>query len=230
MDDAPLILSGVAKSFTLHLQGGLRLPAVSGAAFAVRAGECVALTGPSGVGKSSILKMIYGAYAVGAGEILIRHGGETVDVAQASPRRILALRREVVGYVSQFLQVPPRVAALDLVAEPLKARGFGAAESRDKAAALLARLNLPERLWSLPPATFSGGERQRVNLARGFAPELPVLLLDEPTSALDARNRAAVADLILERKRAGAALLGVFHDAETRAAVADRQIDAAAFA
>ncbi len=225
----PLIVSNVAKTFTMHLQGGVMLPVVRCVSFNLEAGECAVLGGPSGAGKSSILKMLYGNYAVDAGSIVVRHGETSVDIAAASPRTVLAVRRETIGYVSQFLRVVPRVPALDVVAEPLMSRGVDVHEAREKASALLARLNLPERLWSLPPATFSGGEQQRVNIARGFITDHPVLLLDEPTASLDARNREVVIELIAGKKRAGVALLGIFHDADVRDAVADRIIDVTAF-
>lgn len=226
----PLAVSDLAKSFTMHLRGGIRLPVVENVSFTLEPGECAVLAGPSGVGKSSILKMLYGNYAVDAGSIRIAHAGSTIDLAAASPREILAVRRDTLGYVSQFLRVVPRVAALDVVAEPLTARGVSNDEARDRAAALLARLNLPERLWHLPPATFSGGEQQRVNIARGFITDHPVLLLDEPTASLDAANRAVVIDMIAEKKRQGVAMLGIFHDIDVRDAVADRLIDVTAFA
>lgn len=226
----PLSVSGLAKSFTMHLRGGILLPVVENVSFTLDAGECAVLAGPSGVGKSSILKMLYGNYAVDAGSIRIAHQGDTIDLASATPREILSVRRDTLGYVSQFLRVVPRVSALDVVAEPLVARGTSPDEAREKAAALLARLNLPERLWHLPPATFSGGEQQRVNIARGFITDHPVLLLDEPTASLDAANRTVVIDMIAEKKRQGVAMLGIFHDTEMRDAVADRLIDVTAFA
>jgi len=196
----PLVVSRLAKTFTMHLRGGLTLPVVQNASLFVNAGECVVLGGPSGVGKSSILKMIYGNYAVNSGEILVSHRGETIDLAEADPRKVLEIRRETLGYVSQFLRTVPRVGALDIVAEPLVARGVALAGARDVAAGMLARLNLPEALWQLPPATFSGGEQQRVNIARGFITDHSVLLLDEPTASLDAQNRAVVVAMIAEKK------------------------------
>ncbi|GKX34426.1 MAG: phosphonate C-P lyase system protein PhnL [Rhizobiaceae bacterium MnEN-MB40S] len=225
----PLVVSEVSKSFTMHLRSGVKLPVVDNVNFSVAAGECVVLGGPSGVGKSSILKMLYGNYSVNEGQILITHGDRTVDIASADPRMVLALRRDVIGYVSQFLRTVPRVAAVDVVAEPLIAQRVSQEAALARARELLAQLNLPERLWSLPPATFSGGEQQRVNIARGFITSHPVLLLDEPTASLDAANRAVVIDLIRDKKEEGAALLGIFHDAEVRAAVADRTIDVSEF-
>lgn len=225
-----LVISDVAKSFTMHLRGAIELAVVESVSFSLATGECAVLGGPSGVGKSSILKMLYGNYGVDAGQIIVRHRGVLIDIASTSARQMLAIRRETIGYVSQFLRVVPRVSALDVVAEPLTSRGEDADAARKKAAELLSRLNLPERLWDLPPATFSGGEQQRVNIARGFITDHPILLLDEPTASLDARNRQVVIELIGEKKQAGVALLGIFHDEDVRAAVADRIIDVAAFA
>ncbi len=226
----PLVVSDVAKSFTMHLRDGIKLPVVAGVSFSIRAGECAVLGGPSGAGKSSILKMLYGNYAVDEGQIIVQHEGGLIDLANASPRTVLAVRRQTIGYVSQFLRTVPRVSALDVVAEPLVERGEERESAREKARALLAQLNLPEKLWALPPATFSGGEQQRVNIARGFITEHPVLLLDEPTASLDAKNRDVVVALIAEKKAAGVALLGIFHDQDVRDAVADRIIDVTSFA
>ncbi|MDP1731964.1 MAG: phosphonate C-P lyase system protein PhnL [Devosia sp.] len=225
-----LSVRDVAKTFTMHLRDGAVLPVVLGVGFEVHAGECVVLGGPSGAGKSSLLKMVYGNYGVDAGQILLQHRGQPTDLATASPRVVLELRRDTIGYVSQFLRTVPRVTTLDVIAEPLRSRGVGREEAQTRARALLSQLNLPEQLWSLPPATFSGGEQQRVNIARGFVTDHPVLLLDEPTASLDAGNRAVVVEMIAEKKRAGAALLGIFHDEEVRAAVADRIVDVTAFA
>jgi alpha-D-ribose 1-methylphosphonate 5-triphosphate synthase subunit PhnL len=225
----PLVVSEVFKSFTMHLRDGIKLPVVNDVSFSVASGECVVLGGPSGIGKSSILKMLYGNYAVNAGQILVRHKDRIVDLASADPRTVLDVRRLTMGYVSQFLRTVPRVSALDVVAEPLVSRSVDGADAREKAAALLSKLNLPEELWGLPPATFSGGEQQRVNIARGFITDHTILLLDEPTASLDARNRAVVVEMIADKKRKGVALLGIFHDEEVREAVADRVLDVLQF-
>ncbi|WP_037079908.1 phosphonate C-P lyase system protein PhnL [Neorhizobium vignae] len=225
----PLVVSEVFKSFTMHLRDGIKLPVVNDVNFSVASGECVVLGGPSGIGKSSILKMLYGNYAVDAGQILVDHNDRLVDIARADPRTVLDVRRHTLGYVSQFLRTVPRVSALDVVAEPLVARGIAAPEARDKAAELLAKLNLPRELWTLPPATFSGGEQQRVNIARGFITSHRILLLDEPTASLDAVNRRVVVEMIADKKRDGVALLGIFHDEEVREAVADRVLDVSQF-
>ncbi|WP_040544980.1 phosphonate C-P lyase system protein PhnL [Salipiger bermudensis] len=218
-------VSDVSKSFVLHNQGGAVIPVMAGAALSVERGECVALVGDSGAGKSTLMRMLYGNYLANGGRIVV---GD-VEVSGAEPREILAMRREVLGYVSQFLRVVPRVPTLEVVAEPVWAAGGSRAEGEARARDLLARLNVPERLWSLSPTTFSGGEQQRVNIARGFAHEFPAMLLDEPTASLDATNRAVVLGLIEEAKARGAAIVGIFHDAEARAQVCDREIDVSGF-
>ncbi|MCX7646627.1 MAG: phosphonate C-P lyase system protein PhnL [Rhodobacteraceae bacterium] len=218
-------IENLSKSFTLHNQGGAVIPVMAGAALTVGPGECVGLTGPSGAGKSTLMRMVHGNYLAAGGSIRV---GE-LDVATAEPRQIIALRRQVLGHVSQFLRVVPRVPTLEVVAEPLLALGTDAEEARERAAALLRRLNIPERLWPLSPTTFSGGEQQRVNIARGFVHAYPALLLDEPTASLDAANREVVLNLIEEAKARGAAILGIFHDEAARARVCDRLVDVTGF-
>ena len=227
---AMIDISNAQKTFTMHLQGGVQLPVVRGVCFQVKAGECVVLSGPSGAGKSSILKMIFGNYRCDGGRIGVLHEGRQIDLARAEPRQILSVRRATIGYVSQFLRAVPRVATIDVVAEPLIANGVARADAREQAGSLLGILNIPERLWALPPSTFSGGEQQRVNIARGFISELPILLLDEPTASLDAVNRAVVVDLIDEKKRAGVAMVAIVHDDEIRNLIADRVVDVTSFA
>jgi alpha-D-ribose 1-methylphosphonate 5-triphosphate synthase subunit PhnL len=201
---------GLSKAFTLHLQGGTCLPVLADASLTVTAGECVALSGPSGAGKSTLMRCLYGNYRSDTGHIMVRHRGALIDIARADPRLVLEVRRESIGYVSQFLRVVPRVSALDIVRE---AGGD---------ASLLTRLNIASRLQALPPATFSGGEQQRLNIARGFAGGHKVLLLDEPTASLDPANRDVVVAMITEAKSCGTAIIGIFHDAAVRDAVADR--------
>ncbi|WP_109480890.1 phosphonate C-P lyase system protein PhnL [Paraburkholderia sp. C35] len=219
---------GIGKTFTLHGQGGVQIDALAGVSLEVERGECVVLVGPSGAGKSTFLRCLYGNYLASTGSIAIRDEAQQakyLSITGAEPRDVLHLRRGVVGYVSQFLRVIPRVSTLDLVAEPLISRGVDEKEARARAAALLARLNVPERLWPLAPATFSGGEQQRVNIARGLIAGHPVLLLDEPTASLDAENRDIVASLIVEARERGAAIVGIFHDEDTRAKVATRRLE-----
>ena len=227
---AMIEISNAEKTFIMHLQGGVQLPVVRGVSFQVGAGECLVLSGPSGAGKSSILKMIFGNYRCDSGRIGIRHHGTVIDLATAEPRQVLSVRRSTIGYVSQFLRAVPRVPTIDVVAEPLIANGVARAEARKQAGSLLRCLNIPERLWALPPSTFSGGEQQRVNIARGFISDLPILLLDEPTASLDAANRAVVVELIGQKKRAGVAMVAIVHDDEIRHLIADRVIDVTSFA
>lgn len=213
---------GLAKTFTLHTQGSIVLPVFNDVDLIVNAGECVCLHGPSGAGKSTLLRSLYANYKPDSGEIFVEHRGEPVDLLAAEPWEVVEIRRATIGYVSQFLRVIPRVPTLDVVAEPAIAAGMPTDKAHAAAKRLLARLRIPERLWSLAPATFSGGEQQRVNIARGFIVDYPILLLDEPTASLDAANRATVIALINEAKARGAAVVGIFHDAEVRNAVADR--------
>ncbi len=211
------------KSFTLHTQGGIELSVLSATDLTVAAGACVALMGPSGAGKSTVLRCLYGNYLPQSGAIRIRHKGHMINLVGAEPRDILSVRRETLGYVSQFLRVIPRIPSIDLVSEPLISLGADPEAAREKAAALLTRLRIPERHWALAPATFSGGEQQRINIARTMVVDYPVLLLDEPTASLDAGNRQTVIELILEARARGAAIVGIFHDAEVRDAVCSAQ-------
>ena len=221
MSEVMLRAEGVAKSFTLHLQGGVTIPLHDGVGLPTRPGECLALAGPSGAGKSTLMRSLHGNYGVDGGRILVRHDGGLVNLADAAPRTVLDIRRRTLGYVSQFLRTVPRVSTLDIVAEPAVARGVPPGAAREAAAALLHRLRIPARLHALPPATFSGGEQQRVNLARGFVAGHPVLLLDEPTASLDPANTATVVSIINEAKARGAAIVGIFHDGTVRDSVAD---------
>ena len=223
--DPAIRVENLSKTFVLHVQGGARLPVFSNLSLDVAAGECVALYGPSGTGKSTLLRSLYANYKPASGHVWVRHDDEWVDMAGAEPHRVLEVRRRTVGYVSQFLRVIPRVPAREIVAEPLHALGVPLDEALAKAEGLLSRLNIPEAMWQLAPATFSGGEQQRVNIARGFVVDYPVLLLDEPTASLDAGNREVVVALINEAKARGAAVVGIFHDDEVREVVADRVFD-----
>jgi phosphonate C-P lyase system protein PhnL len=222
-NDTPRIaVRGLGKTFVLHAQGGAVIDAFHDLNIDAWAGECLALHGPSGSGKSTLLRSLYANYRPTAGSILVRHGRSRVDMVTAEPRTVLDVRRDTMGYVSQFLRVIPRVSTLDIVAERLIEQGVDRPGARERAGELLGRLRIPERLWNLAPATFSGGEQQRVNIARGFIRDYPILLLDEPTASLDGGNRKTVLELINEAKARGAAVIGIFHDDEVREAVADR--------
>jgi alpha-D-ribose 1-methylphosphonate 5-triphosphate synthase subunit PhnL len=229
-----LHMKKVSKRFTLHHQHGAQLQVLSQVDLSIAAGECVVLDGPSGMGKSTLLKLIYANYRATSGQIEVRQAdGRVLDLTQASARELVRMRRDTVGYVSQFLRVIPRVSALDVVAESLIDDAADQADAietaREQARAWLSRLRIPERLWALPPATFSGGEQQRVNIARNMIKPRPILLLDEPTASLDAANTQTVIELIHEAVARGTALVGIFHDAHVGQAVATRRIDVAQF-
>ena len=215
----------LSKTFTLHQQNGVVLNVLRGMNFTVRGGECLVLHGDSGAGKSTLLRTLYANYLPAGGSIRVQHDGQWLELVGAEPRQVLAVRRQTLGYVSQFLRVIPRVSSLDVVMEPALSRGWSKADAKTRAEQLLTRLNIPQRLWQLAPGTFSGGEQQRINIARGFMVPWPVLLLDEPTASLDDSNRQVVLELMNEAKNAGAALIGIFHDRTAREAVADRYLD-----
>lgn len=219
-----ITVTQVSKTFVLHNQGGTQLPVLNQMSFHVDAGECVVLYGQSGCGKSTLLKMLFGNYLADSGSIEIHTDQEVVDLVQAHPHDVLTLRRQTLSFVSQFLRVIPRVSTWDLVSDPLKRNGVDPSEIEDRVTQILHRLNLPESLWQLAPATFSGGEQQRVNIARSLILDSPIILLDEPTASLDANNREVVAELISEARERGAALVGIFHDDHLRAQIASRLI------
>lgn len=229
-----LQMKQVSKRFTLHHQHGAQLQVLHHVNLSVDGGECVVLDGPSGMGKSTLLKLIYANYRATSGQIEVQQaGGAVLELTQATPRELVRMRRDTVGYVSQFLRVIPRVSALDVVAESLIDDAADQADAieaaREQARVWLTRLRIPERLWPLPPATFSGGEQQRVNIARNMIKPRPLLLLDEPTASLDAANTQTVIDLIQEAVARGTAVVGIFHDAHVGQAVATRRIDVAQF-
>ncbi|EDX87020.1 phosphonate C-P lyase system protein PhnL [Synechococcus sp. PCC 7335] len=223
-DEALLCARSLYKGFTLHNQGGIHFPVLEGVSLTVKPGDCVALEGASGSGKSTFMRSLYANYQVDRGEVWIKHRGQWHDVVTAQTHELMDIRRYSLGYVSQFLRVIPRVSAIDVAAEPLVDSGISPAMAKEKVRSLFSRLNLPERLWSVSPTTFSGGEKQRVNVARAFADDYPILLLDEPTSALDADNRRVIVQLIEEKKQQGCALIGIFHDESVRNQVCNQSL------
>lgn len=222
-------VTNLRKQFTLHNQGSIQIPVFDGLNLEVCPGECVVFVGESGIGKSTLMRTIYGNYLASAGSVEVQHDGAFVDITKASPHLVAAVRRRSMGYVSQFLRVIPRISTLDLVIEPLLGNGLEPDEARSRAEHMLRSLRLPEALWSLPPVTFSGGEQQRVNIARSFIREYTVLLLDEPTASLDATNREIIVALIKAALHKGAAMIGIFHDQDVRNAVATRLFDVSSF-
>lgn len=224
-----IVVEDLAKTFVLHNAESAVIPVFERLRLEVGPGECVVLAGESGVGKSTLMRSIYGNYMPTNGAVRVLHDGAYVDITQASPHEVLDIRRRTLGYVSQFLRVIPRIPTLQLVMEPLLENGVPVEEARERASSLLSALRLPQAHWELPPATFSGGEQQRVNIARSFIRDYPVLLLDEPTASLDAENRAIVVQLIRKALDAGAAMIGIFHDHDVRDAVATRLFPVAEF-
>ena len=214
-------INNLNKSFQLYNQNDTNINVFKNINFRVNKGEVVALTGNSGTGKSTLLKLIYGSYVISKGDVLI----SDINIKKSSPRDILKLRKNKLGYVSQFLRVVPRVPTIDVVIEPLLEIGCEKKIALKKAQEILERLNIPKNLWNLSPLTFSGGEQQRVNIARGFIHNYPYLLLDEPTASLDQNNKNVVLDLIEKAKLNGSAIIGIFHDETARNKVATREVN-----
>lgn len=224
---AILKIESLTKHFQLHDQHKL-VPSCANVDLEVRSGQLTALIGPTGAGKSSVLKCIYRTYQPSAGRILFRtESGHTLDLAQAGDHQMLELRHREIGFVTQFMHCLPRKSALEVVGAPLVGFGASRRSAQDKAAELLRLLQVPERLWSLPPATFSGGEKQRVNLARGLIARPRLLLLDEPTASLDRLTTDRVAELLQANKAEGVAMLAIFHHPELVNRLADRVVELA---
>jgi alpha-D-ribose 1-methylphosphonate 5-triphosphate synthase subunit PhnL len=219
-----LEINNLSKIFFLHEQRK-SLPSAQDISFPVYAGKLTTLTGASGVGKSSILKCIYRTYLPTRGAIYYyTEEGEKLDLALISEQEILQLRRGDISFVTQFLHCLPRQSTIDVVAKPLFDLGIEREEARDRAKNLLREIQLPERLWMLSPTTFSGGEKQRVNLARAtiFNPRL--LLLDEPTASLDSASVERVVKMIQRIKQAGTAILAILHDLDLVKEIADFEV------
>ena len=214
-------IKNLNKSFELYNQNNTNINVFKNINFKVNKGEVVALTGNSGTGKSTLLKLIYGSYIISKGDVLI----SDINIRKSTPRDILKLRKNRLGYVSQFLRVVPRVPTIEVVIEPLLDIGCEKNIALKKGQEILERLKIPKNLWNLSPLTFSGGEQQRVNIARGFIHNYPYLLLDEPTASLDQNNKNIVLDLIEKAKLNGSAIIGIFHDEIARNRVASREVN-----
>ncbi len=220
-----LSVENLSKSFFLHEQKKI-IPSSSQINFKAYPGKLIALIGPTGAGKSSVLKCIYRTYQQTSGRIIYKTAaGDSVDLALASDHRVLELRRNEIGFVTQFLHTLPRQKTLDVVAMPLYQQGVSRQQGREQASKLLAELNIPKQLWEVPPATFSGGEKQRVNLARGLIASPRLLLLDEPTASLDAQTTDRVLRLIQRKKDQGTAMLAIFHHADLVKRIADDVVE-----
>lgn len=217
-----LDVKSLSKSFTLHMLGGRKLPALEDVSFAVGLGEFLGVVGRSGSGKSSLLRCVYRRYLPTAGSIVYSSEDGETDLATAGDRVVLRLREEEIGYVSQFLRAIPRTSAREVVAAPLISRGADEDAARDRASAMLDSLGIPPAMADAFPATMSGGEQQRVNLARALVGRPRLLLLDEPTSALDPETRLLAMEAIRELKNGGTTMVGIFHEMETLEALSDR--------
>jgi alpha-D-ribose 1-methylphosphonate 5-triphosphate synthase subunit PhnL len=211
------------KRFELHILNEKAIEALQDVSFTMNEGEIVALTGRSGAGKSTLMKCIYRTYLASSGHIFYTDAdGEVSDIAAASEHEILRIRKTEMTYCSQFLQVIPRVPALDVVASGLVARGNSLDDARRATSEYFERLSLPTELWDAYPSTFSGGEQQRVNIARAMISRPRLLLVDEPTASLDLRTKGAVIEMLLDLKRAGTSVILISHDEHTLNSMADR--------
>ena len=225
MDQLVLNVEGLSKHFILHEQKKI-IPSASNVNIKVYQNKLTALVGPTGAGKSSILKSIYRSYLPSSGHTYYYHAdGTCIDLAQAEEHHIIALRQNDIGFVTQFLHALPRQSCEDIVAFPLLKKGLDLQSARREAHALFERLKLPQRLWSISPATFSGGEKQRVNLARGLINKPRLLLLDEPTASLDPVTRECVVEILKTFKAEGIAMLAIFHQPHLVSQLADNVVE-----
>jgi alpha-D-ribose 1-methylphosphonate 5-triphosphate synthase subunit PhnL len=224
----------LSKTFELHILHDKMITALHDIEFAIAEGEIIGLTGKSGSGKSSLMKCLYRTYLATGGEILYysrgaggaggaKNGG-VVDLVKASDHEVIALRRSEIRYCSQFLSVIPRVSAIDVVAEPLTRTEKNRDLARSRAKDLLEVLGLPTALWDAFPVTFSGGEQQRINVARAIIARPRLLLIDEPTASLDTRTKDVVIGLIRDLKQEGTSVLCISHDDYTLERLADRRL------
>ena len=219
-----LEIDGLTKGFSLH-HLNKDIGAFADISFSVSAGEFVLLKGANGAGKSTLLRTLYRSYLPRAGEIRFhsRHG--VVDLARAADVDIAHLRRTEIGFVTQFLTARPRVSAEAIVAEPLRLAGWASQDALDAARLALKTFGVKPDLWAAYPTTFSGGEQQKVNLARALILPQKLLMLDEPTASLDANARAALVARLQELKDEGTAMIGVFHHPDDVMHLIDHIVD-----
>jgi alpha-D-ribose 1-methylphosphonate 5-triphosphate synthase subunit PhnL len=216
-----LKIENLSKNFYLHNLGKV-IHSCENVSFSLEKGQFAGIIGRSGAGKSTILKCINRTYLPLRGEILYdseRFG--LVNLAEASDREMLYLRKYEIGNVSQFLNVMPRTTAKEHVAGALLEMGENAAHAGQEAAKMLEFFRLPVNLWDVYPNTFSGGERLRLNLARAMVKRPRLLLLDEPTASLDNKTKQLVKEMLLQLKNGNTSMIGIFHDLEFMDGVCD---------
>jgi alpha-D-ribose 1-methylphosphonate 5-triphosphate synthase subunit PhnL len=219
---------GLTKTFRLHMRGGAEIDAFRDVSFTVAGGEFLGVSGASGSGKSSLLKCLYRTYLPTAGFLWYTDQiGDVIDLAAADDHTVIGLRRQEIGYISQFFPVIPRVSALDTIVNGMVSRGFPREESAELARELLGRLGIHPSLWDMFPSTFSGGEKQRINIINAVISRPRLLLLDEPTASLDAASAAEAVSLIRELREEGTTMIGVFHDRTLLASLSDSRLELA---
>jgi alpha-D-ribose 1-methylphosphonate 5-triphosphate synthase subunit PhnL len=219
-----LDVRGLSKGFTMH-HLGREMDAFAKLSFTLDEGQFVLLKGRNGAGKSTLLRTLYRSYLAGSGQILYHSQLGAIDLARAADVDVTLLRQTEIGFVTQFLTARPRVSAEALVAEPLRRAGRPHNEALDEARHWLSMFGVKPDLWPAYPTTFSGGEQQKVNLARALILPQRLLLLDEPTASLDVSARAALVDRLRDLKSGGTAMIGVFHHPGDVAELIDFEID-----
>ena len=220
-----LEVNDLSKAFNLHILNNKKIEALSDINFTMQEGEIIGLTGKSGSGKSSLMKCIYRTYLASSGQIIYTSKDGKLDLVKADDHRVIELRKTEINYCSQFLSVIPRVTAVDVVCENLFRIEKDKDVARAKAKQMLEELALPGELFDAFPVTFSGGEQQRINVARAIIASPRFLLIDEPTASLDARTKDVVIDMILGLKQNGTSVLCISHDEYTLERLCDRRID-----
>lgn len=217
-----LLIKNLSKDFYLHSQG-LLIKSCQNINLSLEKGRFIGIVGMSGAGKSTILKCINRSYLPMQGEII--YDSETfgkINLAAATEREMLYLRRHEIGYVSQFLNIMPRTTAKEHVMSALLDMGADSGSAKLAAEEMLAYFKLPENLWDIYPATFSGGERLRLNLAHAMVKNPRLLMLDEPTASLDNKTKILVKDMLKKLKDKDTSMIGIFHDLEFMEGVCDK--------
>jgi alpha-D-ribose 1-methylphosphonate 5-triphosphate synthase subunit PhnL len=212
--DKLIELQGLQKAFTTH-HLNQTMTAVEDISFGLEKGKFLGIVGKSGSGKSTIIKCIYRTYLPQNGQIYYdSEAFGKIDLVTASEREIIHLRKNEIGYVSQFLSVMPRTTTLELVEQSLLETGADEKTATLRAKEALRHFDIAEALWDSYPNTFSGGEKLRLNIARATVKNPRLLLLDEPTASLDNESKQKVREVIQKLKAGGTTLLGIFHDLE----------------